>query len=100
MILVGGEPGVFERVRQVLEAFGQPQHVGDRRQAAWLSAALAREPDVRAGGYGQRPGAGAGSRHKAGAAMPVVSLARELYALAEPEHGREEMTALIEMYSK
>jgi 3-hydroxyisobutyrate dehydrogenase-like beta-hydroxyacid dehydrogenase len=35
---------------------------------------------------------------RAGAAMPVVAEARELYAMAEPEHGKHEMTAVIEMY--
>ncbi len=30
--------------------------------------------------------------------MPVVAEARELYAMAEPEHGKHEMTAVIEMY--
>ncbi len=35
---------------------------------------------------------------RAGAAMPVTALSRELYAQAEPQHGREEMTAVIERY--
>jgi predicted dinucleotide-binding enzyme len=43
--------------------------------------------------------AGAGFRgRRAGAAMPVVGGAREPYAMAEPEHGKHEMTAVIEMY--
>lgn len=150
IILVGGEPAAFERVKQVLEAFGQPEHVGDRRQAATLkllnnamlgtaslAAAELMATAARAGvdpeaaftflsrmmpylqarrrGYLQHSHENptfelAGMvkdlelaqdlGHKAGAAVPVVSLARELYALAEPEHGREEMTAVIEMYSK
>jgi 3-hydroxyisobutyrate dehydrogenase len=35
-----------------------------------------------------------------GAAMPLLALSRELYALAEPEHGSEEMTAVIEQYPR
>lgn len=35
-----------------------------------------------------------------GAAMPLLALSRELYALAEPEHGSEEMTAVIERYPR
>ncbi|HSR23873.1 MAG TPA: NAD(P)-dependent oxidoreductase [Candidatus Eisenbacteria bacterium] len=33
-----------------------------------------------------------------GAAMPLLALSRELFAMAEPEHGSEEMTAVIERY--
>ena len=33
-----------------------------------------------------------------GAAMPLLGLSRELYALAEPEHGAKELTAVIEAY--
>ena len=33
-----------------------------------------------------------------GAAMPLLAVSRELFAMAEPEHGREEMTAVIERY--
>jgi 3-hydroxyisobutyrate dehydrogenase len=33
-----------------------------------------------------------------GAAMPLLALSRELFAMAEPEHGAEEMTAVIEGY--
>ena len=33
-----------------------------------------------------------------GAALPLLAVSRELYAMAEPEHGREEMTAVIESY--
>jgi 3-hydroxyisobutyrate dehydrogenase-like beta-hydroxyacid dehydrogenase len=36
--------------------------------------------------------------HESGAVMPIVMQIRELYAAAVPEHGREEMTALIERY--
>jgi 3-hydroxyisobutyrate dehydrogenase len=36
--------------------------------------------------------------HAAGAAMPVSAQARELYRLAAAEHGREEMTAVIELF--
>lgn len=35
-LLVGGDPAVLERVRQVLEAFGRPEHVGSRTDAASL----------------------------------------------------------------
>jgi 3-hydroxyisobutyrate dehydrogenase-like beta-hydroxyacid dehydrogenase len=37
--------------------------------------------------------------HAAGAAMPVSAQARELYGLAAPEHGQDEMTAVIELFS-
>jgi 3-hydroxyisobutyrate dehydrogenase-like beta-hydroxyacid dehydrogenase len=33
-----------------------------------------------------------------GAVLPLLALSRELYAMAEPVHGREEMTAVIETY--
>ncbi len=33
-----------------------------------------------------------------GAALPLLAVSRELYAMAELEHGREEMTAVIESY--
>jgi 3-hydroxyisobutyrate dehydrogenase len=33
-----------------------------------------------------------------GAAMPLLAVSRELYAMAEPQHGHEEMTAVIETY--
>jgi 3-hydroxyisobutyrate dehydrogenase len=36
--------------------------------------------------------------HAHGAAMPLLALSRELFAMAEPEHGAEEMTAVIERY--
>ncbi len=150
MILVGGDLAAFERVRPILQAFGRPEHVGDRRQAAILklinnamfgtASLLAAELMAAATRAGVDPEAAfrilsrtmpylearrrgylqhshenpmfelAGMvkdlelaqdlGHRAGAAVPVVSLARELYALAEPEHGREEMTAVIEIYSK
>ena len=35
-----------------------------------------------------------------GAAMPLLAVSRELFAMAEPEHGREEMTAVIERYPR
>lgn len=35
-LLVGGDPAVLERARQVLEAFGRPEHVGSRTDAASL----------------------------------------------------------------
>jgi 3-hydroxyisobutyrate dehydrogenase-like beta-hydroxyacid dehydrogenase len=38
--------------------------------------------------------------HAAGAAMPVAAQARELYGLASDQHGREEMTAVIELFSR
>jgi 3-hydroxyisobutyrate dehydrogenase-like beta-hydroxyacid dehydrogenase len=38
--------------------------------------------------------------HAAGAPMPVAAQARELYGLAAGEHGREEMTAVIELFSR
>lgn len=37
---------------------------------------------------------------QAGAAMPVVAQARELYAMAEPKHGKQEITAVIETYPR
>ncbi|HZV48336.1 MAG TPA: NAD(P)-dependent oxidoreductase [Candidatus Dormibacteraeota bacterium] len=36
LVLVGGEAGAFERAREVLAAFAQPEHVGGRRDAAGL----------------------------------------------------------------
>jgi 3-hydroxyisobutyrate dehydrogenase/2-hydroxy-3-oxopropionate reductase len=36
VIVVGGEEGAWQRARPVLEAFGQPEHVGRRRDAAGL----------------------------------------------------------------
>ena len=36
LILVGGEAAAFQRARPALEAFGQPEHVGSRREAAAL----------------------------------------------------------------
>lgn len=36
LILVGGERSAFEKSRPVLEAFGEPEHVGSRREAAQL----------------------------------------------------------------
>ena len=36
LVLVGGDEAAFERVRPVLAAFGQPEHVGGRRDAAAL----------------------------------------------------------------
>jgi 3-hydroxyisobutyrate dehydrogenase-like beta-hydroxyacid dehydrogenase len=39
-----------------------------------------------------------GEGHAAGAAMPMTAQARELYALAVPEHGRDEMSAVIELF--
>jgi 3-hydroxyisobutyrate dehydrogenase len=38
--------------------------------------------------------------HAAGASMPVAAQARELYRLAAAEHGHEEMTAVIELFSR
>jgi 3-hydroxyisobutyrate dehydrogenase len=38
--------------------------------------------------------------HAHGAAMPLLALSRELYAMAEPRHGHEEMTAVIETYPR
>jgi 3-hydroxyisobutyrate dehydrogenase len=38
--------------------------------------------------------------HAAGAAMPMAAQARELYGLAAPEHGRDEMTAVIELFRR
>ncbi|HZU17211.1 MAG TPA: NAD(P)-dependent oxidoreductase [Candidatus Dormibacteraeota bacterium] len=36
LVLAGGEDGAFERAREVLAAFGQPEHVGGRGDAAGL----------------------------------------------------------------
>ena len=36
LILVGGEDAAWEKARPVLEAFGKPEHVGGRRDAAAL----------------------------------------------------------------
>lgn len=36
LILIGGEDAAFERARPLLEAFGKPEHVGSRRDAAAL----------------------------------------------------------------
>jgi 3-hydroxyisobutyrate dehydrogenase-like beta-hydroxyacid dehydrogenase len=36
LILIGGEDAALERARPVLEAFGKPEHVGSRRDAAAL----------------------------------------------------------------
>ena len=38
--------------------------------------------------------------HAAGAAMPVAAQARELYGLVADQHGREEMTAVIELFGR
>ncbi|PZR89697.1 MAG: hypothetical protein DLM67_18625 [Candidatus Nephthysia bennettiae] len=38
--------------------------------------------------------------HAAGAAMPVSGQARELYGLVAGEHGHDEMTAVIELFSR
>jgi 3-hydroxyisobutyrate dehydrogenase-like beta-hydroxyacid dehydrogenase len=147
LILVGGERAAFEKARPVLEAFGQPEHLGGRREAAQLKllanamlaacsvaaaellAAGEREGldpkaifrllnrvvpnlQVRARSLLERDHSeptfevraivkdldlALGVGHPAGAAMPVTAQARELYGLAVPEHGREEMTAVIEI---
>jgi len=41
-----------------------------------------------------------GAGHAGGAAMPVAAQARELYGLAADQHGREEMTAVIELFGR
>ena len=41
-----------------------------------------------------------GAGHAAGAAMPVAAHARELYGLVADQHGREEMTAVIELFGR
>lgn len=38
--------------------------------------------------------------HGAGAAMPLLAAVREVFALAEPAHAQEEITALIEEYAR
>jgi 3-hydroxyisobutyrate dehydrogenase-like beta-hydroxyacid dehydrogenase len=150
LILVGGHPASFERVRPVLAAFGQPEHVGSRADSAGLklvsnamlhvcnvAAAELMAASRRAGldpkaafrllsrtvpylqarsrgyleGSHDRPSfdvTGAvkdqtlmldlGRRH--GAAMPLLAVSRELYAMAEPEYGKQEMTAVIERYPR
>jgi len=150
LILVGGDAGAFERARPVLETFGQPEHVGTRREAAAMklvnnamlgaASVLAAElmalarlsgldaeamfrhlcrmmPYLQARRRGYLEG-----RHetllfdlsamvkdldlaldlgrRAGAAMPVDAQARELYAMAEPDHGKEEITAVLETYPR
>ena len=147
-ILVGGEAAAFERARPVLEAFGRPEHVGSRREAAALKllnnammggcalvavellAAARREGldreaafrtlcrtmpylQARRRGYLDRDHSqvtfqldglvkdlelALRAGHAAGAAMPVIAQARELYAEAAGEHGAEEMTAVTERY--
>lgn len=148
LILVGGDAAAFDRARPVLQAFGQPEHMGTRGEAAamklvnnaMLGAAslLAAELMVVARLSGldaeatfrhlcrmmpylqaRRRGYLEGSHEnplfelsgmvkdldlalelgrQSGAAMPVVAQARELYAMAEPEHRRQEITAVIETY--
>lgn len=149
LILVGGDPDAFAKARPVLEAFGQPEHVGSRRTAALLKLKsntmlgvcnlAAAELLVTGAREGLDPGTvfrllaravpylQARSRsllerdhyplmfeldaivkdlglaleagHAAGAAMPVAAQARELYGLAADRHGREEMTAVIELFA-
>jgi 3-hydroxyisobutyrate dehydrogenase-like beta-hydroxyacid dehydrogenase len=148
LILAGGEEGDFERARPVLEAFGQPEYVGGRREAAQLKLlnnAMLAACSVAAAellAAGEREGLdpkvvfrllnrmmpylqartrslldrdhsdpmfevdaivkdldlALGVGHGAGAAMPVAAQAHELYRLAVPEHGRDEMTAVIELF--
>lgn len=148
LILAGGGPEAFERAGPVLAAFGQPEHVGSRREAAGLKllsnamlgicslaaaellaagrlAGLDQEAafrlltrlvpylQARRRGYLERShdqpmfelagivkdlGLALDLGRQAGAAMPATALSRELYALAVPAHGREEMTAVIEEY--
>jgi 3-hydroxyisobutyrate dehydrogenase-like beta-hydroxyacid dehydrogenase len=148
LLLVGGELSAFERVRPVLSAFGQPEHVGSRRHAAVLkllnnamlgacslaaaelvaaSRRMGADPArsfailsrtmpylrLRQRGYLERAhealffeldamvkdlSLAVDVAQRSGAAIPVTSLSRELYAMAAPEHGREEITAVIEEY--
>ena len=148
LILVGGDPAAFDKARPVLEAFGQPEHAGSRRQAAALKllnnammagcalvaaellAAAHREgldPEAafrtlcrtmpylqaRRSGYLERDHSrltfqlsgllkdldlALQAGHAAGAAMPVIAQARELYAEAAAERGGEELTAIVERY--
>jgi len=150
LILVGGDAAAFERASPVLHTFGQPEHIGTRREAAAMklvnnamlgaTSVLAAElmavarlagldaeatfrllcrmiPYLQARRRGYLEG-----RHEnrlfdlsamvkdldlaldlgrqAGAAMPVVAQARELYAMAEPKHGKQEITAVIETYPR
>jgi 3-hydroxyisobutyrate dehydrogenase-like beta-hydroxyacid dehydrogenase len=150
LILVGGEDAAWERARPVLEAFGTPERVGGRRDAAALKlvsnamlavcnaataellAAAGRQGldsetvfrllsrtvpylQVRRRGYLERDHSkpifevkgmvkdldlALGLGHVAGAAMPTVAEVRELFGLAAMEHEDDEITALIEVYSK
>jgi 3-hydroxyisobutyrate dehydrogenase len=150
VILAGGEEGDFESARAVLEAFGQPEYVGNRREAAQLklltNAMLAacsvaaaellaageregldpkavfrllnrimpslqvrarsllerdhRDPTFELHAIVKDLDLALGVGHAAGAAMPVVAQARALYGLAVPEHGRDEMTAVIELFKR
>lgn len=148
LILVGGDERAWEKARPVMEAFGQPEYVGGRREAAALKllnnamlgtcslaaaellVAARREGlaaelafrilcrtvpylDVRRRSYLDRDHGrpifelrgmvkdldlALDAGHQAGAVLPVTAQARELYALAAPEHAAEEMTAVIEIY--
>lgn len=150
LILAGGDPAAFERVRPVLAAFGQSEYAGSRTEVAGLKLvhnamlhvcsvaaaelmAASRRVDLdpqaafrllcrimpylqaRSRGYLERSHGrptfdlkGAvkdqtlmlelGRRH--GAAMPLLAVARELYAMAEPEYGEQEMTAVMERYPR
>jgi 3-hydroxyisobutyrate dehydrogenase-like beta-hydroxyacid dehydrogenase len=150
LLLVGGDPAAMECAGPVLEAFGQPQHVGSRREAIGLKlvnnamlggcsllaaellavsgqAGLNQETafrllcrtmpylDARRRGFldhdHSRPlfelrgirkdlDLALGLGREAGAAMPAVAQARELYALEEPAHGDDEITAIIELYRR
>jgi 3-hydroxyisobutyrate dehydrogenase len=150
MILVGGDAAAFERARPVLEAFGKPEHVGGRREAAGLkllnnamlgiSTAAAAELLATASREGldleaafrllarSVPYLTARRRgfidrdhsrpifevdgmikdldlalelgHGAGGAMPTVAQVRELFGLAAPEHGGDEITSVIEVFGR
>jgi 3-hydroxyisobutyrate dehydrogenase len=148
LVLVGGHPAAFERLRPALEAIGQPELLGSRRDASGLKlianamlgacSAVTAELLATAGRAGLDPEAtfkllartmpyiearrrsylegvhqpamfelsgmvkdlslALDLGHRAGAAMPLTAVARETYAAAEPAHGGQEMTAVIERY--
>ncbi|HLH69233.1 MAG TPA: NAD(P)-dependent oxidoreductase [Candidatus Dormibacteraeota bacterium] len=148
IVLVGGERSAFERAREVLDTFGQPEHVGGRGEAAGLKlvanamlggcsllaaellslaarAGLDREKafralcrimpmlQVRRRSYLERVHEppmftldglvkdltlALDLGRAAGAPLPVLALVRELCAEAALDHGRREMSAVIERY--
>jgi 3-hydroxyisobutyrate dehydrogenase-like beta-hydroxyacid dehydrogenase len=150
LILVGGDASAFQTARPVLEAFGKPDYMGSRREAAGLKllnnamlgvctaaaaellATASREgldlesafrllarsvpylavrrrgflerdhsrPIFEVGGMVKDLDLALGLGHGAGAAMPTVAQVRELFGLAAPEHGGEEISSVIEVFGR